>query len=82
LKRTLAPRKHASGAGEKKRDIARVAMPLRLPITLGLELAGVVVQTGPGVTRLKVGDRVMRPILTFGAYVDFVAADEAARPPR
>jgi NADPH:quinone reductase-like Zn-dependent oxidoreductase len=55
----------------------RDAFPLALPAVLGIELAGVVAQTGPGVSRLKVGDRVMGPLSGVGAYADFVAVDEA-----
>jgi NADPH:quinone reductase-like Zn-dependent oxidoreductase len=55
----------------------RDAFPLALPVVMGIELAGVIMQTGPGVSRLKVGDRVMGPLSGLGAYADFVAIDEA-----
>jgi NADPH:quinone reductase-like Zn-dependent oxidoreductase/quercetin dioxygenase-like cupin family protein len=54
----------------------RDAYPLALPATLGVELAGVVVRTGPGVTRFAVGDRVMGPLGGLGAFAGFVATAE------
>jgi NADPH:quinone reductase-like Zn-dependent oxidoreductase/quercetin dioxygenase-like cupin family protein len=59
----------------------RDAFPLRFPSTLGLELAGVVVETGSGVTRFSVGDRVMGLAGGLGAYADFVVVDEAQLAP-
>jgi L-iditol 2-dehydrogenase len=38
--------------------IVRGDLPTRPPITLGHELSGVIVETGPGVTEFRVGDRV------------------------
>jgi NADPH:quinone reductase-like Zn-dependent oxidoreductase len=55
----------------------RDAFPLTLPAVLGIELAGIVEAVGAGVSRLRVGDRVMGPLGKPGAYADFVAADEA-----
>ena len=57
-----------------------VAMPLAFPYVIGTDLAGVVEAVGPGVTRLKPGDRVWgsnqgllgRP----GAASEFAAVDE------
>lgn len=37
---------------------AQSFMPLDLPVTLGGDIAGVVVEIGPGVTNIKVGDEV------------------------
>ncbi len=51
------------------------AYPVPMPATLGLELAGTVVQAGPGAKVFKVGDRVMGTV-GMGAYADHVAADE------
>lgn len=53
----------------------RDAFPLVLPVTLGLELADVVLQAEAGVGHLRPGDRVMGPLAGFGAYADFVAVD-------
>ena len=67
-----------NGLDWKVRDgLVREVFPLVLPATLGIELAGLVMQTGPDVSRLKVGDRVMGPMGGLGAYADFVAIDEA-----
>ncbi|WP_413729661.1 NADP-dependent oxidoreductase [Sodalis sp. RH22] len=55
----------------------RDAFPLQLPTVLGIELAGVVEAAGPGVTRLRKGDRVMGPLGGLGAYADLVAVSEA-----
>lgn len=55
----------------------RDAFPLKLPTVLGIELAGVVEAVGSGVTRFRVGDRVMGPLGAPGAYADFVLANEA-----
>lgn len=60
-----------------REGFVRDAFPLALPTVLGIELAGVVMQTGPGVSRLQVGDRVMGSLSGLGAYADFVAVDEA-----
>ena len=60
-----------------RQGFVRDAFPLALPAVLGIELAGVVILTGPGVSRVKVGDRVMGPLSGLGAYADFVAIDEA-----
>jgi NADPH:quinone reductase-like Zn-dependent oxidoreductase len=55
----------------------RDAFPLQLPAVLGIELAGSVEAVGPGVSRLRVGDRVMGPVGGLGAYTDVVAVPEA-----
>jgi len=59
-----------------REGFVRDAFPLVLPATLGIELAGIVTAVGPGVTRFKVGDRVMGPLAGLGAYADLVAVDE------
>ncbi len=55
---------------------------VRAPCTLGMEGAGEVVSTGPGVTSFKPRDRVAWCI-SWGAYADYavVPADRAARIP-
>jgi len=55
----------------------RDAFPLQLPSVLGIELAGVVEAVGPGVGRLRVGDRVMGALGGLGAYAELVAVDES-----
>lgn len=44
--------------------------PLPLPLTLGMEAAGVVEALGPGVTHLQVGDRVAYAANPPGSYCD------------
>lgn len=51
--------------------------PVQFPHVMGLELAGVVVEAGRDVNRLKVGDRVMGELrATQGAFSQYVAVDE------
>ena len=61
---------------------ASVTYPVRLPCTLGMEGAGVVVEVGPGVGHLAVGDRVAWCI-AWGAYAEYanVPADKVAQIP-
>lgn len=61
---------------------ASVTYPVRLPCTLGMEGAGVVVEVGPGVSHLAVGDRVAWCI-AWGAYAEYanVPADKVAQMP-
>ena len=48
---------------------------LALPATLGIEMAGVVLRTGPGVKDLKPGDRVMAALGGCGTYADHLVID-------
>jgi NADPH:quinone reductase-like Zn-dependent oxidoreductase len=48
---------------------------LELPATLGIEMAGIVLRTGPGVTGLMRGDRVMAALGGCGAYADHLVID-------
>jgi len=41
-----------------------------LPMTLGMEAAGVVENLGPGVTEFKIGDRVAYATAPMGAYIE------------
>src|SRR3712207_6889564 len=58
---------------------------LMLPFVPGSDVAGVVEETGEGVTRFKLGEAVyaMTPTTTGGAYAEYVAvaADNVARVP-
>jgi len=80
-------RVHAAGVNGldwKIRDGAlKEVFALPLPITLGVELAGVVAAVGADVAHLKVGDRVMGALGALGAYSDHVAiaAGKLARSP-
>lgn len=55
----------------------RERFKLTLPATLGIEMAGVVLRTGPGVTNVKPGDRVLAALGGVGAYTDFLVIDAA-----
>ena len=57
-----------------REGFVRDVYPLAFPATLGIELAGVVLQAGEGVSNLKPGDRVMGPLGGVGAYADQVVA--------
>jgi len=78
-------RVHAAGINaldwKVRQGDVRDAFPLRLPAVLGIELAGVVEALGAGVSRFRVGDRVMGPLGGLGAYADHVAVDEARLAP-
>jgi len=50
--------------------------PVRLPCTLGMEGAGVVVALGPGVDSLQAGDRVAWCI-SWGSYAEFACVSAA-----
>lgn len=54
----------------------KAMMPLDLPTVLGRDASGTVVEVGAGVTRFKVGDRVLG--LVMGAYAERVVAREDA----
>jgi NADPH:quinone reductase-like Zn-dependent oxidoreductase len=74
-------RVHAAGVNgldwKVREGYVRDAFPLQLPTVLGIELAGVVEAVGPGVTRLRKGDRVMGAPGALGAYADLVAVNAA-----
>ena len=78
-------RVHAAGVNgldwKVREGYVRDAFPLQLPTALGIELAGVVEAVGPGVTRLRKGDRVMGQLGGLGAYADLVAVNEASLSP-
>lgn len=53
-------------------------IPHQLPLILGWEFAGTVVETGPNVTKLKIGDEVfgMPDFSRDGAYAEYIAVNE------
>lgn len=55
-------------------------LKFRLPVTVGSDLAGIVVEVGGRVTRFKVGDAVFASVfdLDRGALAEFVAVPESA----
>ena len=57
--------------------------PLPLPATLGVELAGDVIEVGQDVNGFAIGDRVMGPVSGLGAYADYVtvASDTLVKTP-
>ena len=52
----------------------RYPLPRKLPIIMGFESAGVVVECGPLVESLKIGDRVTS-VVSSGGYAQFALAD-------
>jgi len=73
-------RVHAAGVNgldwKVREGYVRDAFPLQLPAVLGIELAGTVEAIGPGVSRLRKGDRVMGALGSLGAYAELVAVNE------
>ena len=62
-------------------------LPYKLPLILGNDLAGVVVQTGPNAQRFKHGDEVYAKasedrIGTFAEYIALSESDVALKPER
>src|SRR5579864_4647897 len=47
-----------------------------LPLVLGYDMAGVVVKTGPAVTKLKVGDSVYAYLLWGGGWAEYCISNE------
>lgn len=73
-----------NGLDWKIRDgLMKAVFPLSFPVTLGVEFAGEVAQTGAGVDGFAVGERVMGLVLGQGAYADYavVPADALTRVP-
>ena len=48
-----------------------------LPLVLGYDMAGVVVKTGPKITKLKVGDPVYAYLLWGGGWAEYCISNEA-----
>lgn len=75
---------HAAGVNlldSKIRDGEfKLLLPYRLPIVLGHDVAGVVVETGPQARRFKVGDEVYARVDDFriGTFAEFVPARESS----
>ncbi|NQX48436.1 NADP-dependent oxidoreductase [Paenibacillus tritici] len=53
-------------------------MQVQFPHVLGVEVAGIVRETGRKVAHLKTGDRVMGLTRSGGGYADFVALEESS----
>lgn len=75
---------HAAGVNlldSKIRDGEfKLLLPYRLPIVLGHDVAGVVVETGPEARRFKVGDEVYARVDDFriGTFAEFVPIRESS----
>lgn len=59
-------------------------LPYRLPITMGSDLAGVVVEVGSRVTRFRPGDAVFANVfdLGVGSFAEYVRVPEAVAAPK
>lgn len=51
-------------------------VPLQLPTVLGVDFVGTVAALGDGLSRFKVGDRVMTISTSLGAYAEHIVVDE------
>jgi NADPH:quinone reductase-like Zn-dependent oxidoreductase len=75
---------HAAGVNQLDSKIRdgefKLILPYRLPLILGHDVAGVVVQVGPRVQQFKLGDEVYaRPDdFRIGTFAEFVPVKEAA----
>jgi hypothetical protein len=68
-------RVHAAGVNpldEKIRDGFKAVEGVRFPLTLGQDAAGVVVRTGPNVTRFGVGSAVYGAFWLAGTFAEYV----------
>ena len=81
-------RVHAAGLNPVDNMIAKgmfkPIIKLRLPATMGSDLAGVVVETGSRVSRFKVGDAVFASVFDTpaGSLAEYVAVPEHAAAPK
>src|SRR5580692_3971099 len=75
---------HAAGVNPLDAKIRdgefKLILPYRLPLILGNDVAGVVVQVGRGVRRFKVGDKVYArpPQDLIGSFAELIAMKEDA----
>lgn len=75
---------HAAGVNQldaKLRDGAfKLVLPYRLPVTLGHDVAGIVTEVGPRVTRFKAGEEVYARLDDFriGGFAEYVPVKEAS----
>ncbi|MCF4119684.1 NADP-dependent oxidoreductase [Antribacter sp. KLBMP9083] len=80
----LLVRIHAAGVNPFDWKVAdgalRDAVPHAFPLVMGSDGAGVVVETGPGVTRFRPGDRVYGQFMSLpqghGSYAEYTLADQ------
>jgi len=56
----------------------KMMLPYKLPLILGHDVAGIVVEVGPKVTNFKVGDEIFSrlPDFQIGAFAEYVAINE------
>ena len=62
------------------RGEVKLVVPYKLPLTMGNEIVGEIVESGKEVKRFKVGDRVFSrlPLDNIGGFAEYVAVDEGA----
>jgi NADPH:quinone reductase-like Zn-dependent oxidoreductase len=79
---------HAAGVNlldsKLKSGEFKLILPYRLPLTLGHDLAGVVVRVGPRVRQFKIGDEVYAraPDFHIGSFAESIAINEDALAPK
>jgi len=79
---------HAAGLNQvdnrSRSGEMKAVLPLEFPVTLGSDLAGVVVEVGRSVTRFKPGDAVFASTfgLRAGALAEFAVVPESAAAPK
>ena len=62
------------------RGEVKLVVPYKLPLTMGNEIVGEIVELGKDIKRFKLGDRVFSrlPLDNIGGFAEYVAVDENA----
>ena len=62
------------------RGEVKLVVPYKLPLTMGNEIVGEIIESGKDVKRFKLGDRIFSrlPLDSIGGFAEYVAVDENA----